>query len=184
MKPAVSWCAWSYYPILTQSTVFSCHLGFPASSGVGLILGWRSCVLAKGRYIWKDACCPSQRSDFAFARTIFSKHPLLRFSEINKIPRNWKYISEVIWDTGSLSWGELCIALGLCSVTFMHLEYSVRGTIILCIEMGIQCVCYLTMCINLYISVHNDMEFAAECHNARNYFCDLLLPHCNLRKYK
>lgn len=40
--------------------------------------------------------------------------------------------------------------------------------------MLIECVYYLTVCLNLDISAHNDTEFAAECHNARNSFCDFL----------
>lgn len=122
-------------------------------------------MLAEDRYSWSDIHCPSQRQELAFAMRIFSRYPLLQFLEFNKRVRHW-------------------IVLELYSVTFMHLEYSVTGTNILCISVWNYCVCYLTLCITVRISAHTGVEFEAECHNMRNSFCDFFLSHSNLRNYK
>lgn len=71
-------------------SLFRCGTKF----GMGKLRG----MLAKGRYRWKNVCCPSQRQDFTFTRTIFSRHPLLLFSEIKKNTKKLQiYFRSYLW---------------------------------------------------------------------------------------
>lgn len=90
------------------------------------------CWQKAGTAEWTSAALPRGKILLLQKVFLFSRNPLLQFSEMNKRSRHNKFISGVGQDTGSSFWGEMRIALGLPLVTFMHLEYSGTGTDILC----------------------------------------------------
>ena len=98
----------SYYPVLTHSAMFACHLDFPASSGVGLSLGWwrrEVCWQKAGTAGQMPAALP--RNKILLLQEAFSPGILYYSFQRSIKDRRSKFISEVGRDTGSLFWGEM-----------------------------------------------------------------------------